>query len=369
LAFTALQAQTPEDTKRLSEGSTLSLQCSYTALSGYQQKKAWCRVRDEECELLVETTMVPLPLLRNEATKGDVAIVDNRSSQMVSITMTNLQAEDSGTYSCAYRSHSNQYIPLRTISLIVFKEIHKWENESLSVQCPYSTMDYSMDTKFWCQIEDQTWCNEVVRTKYYPTWRRNRQAAKDRTLIQDDTQNRTVTITIHNLQAQDSGVYWCAVYRNRFTPIMEFKLSVSNILTRTTLSGTTSTTQPTPSGNSPPPSSNVHTFTIFSGVLSILFILTFITLITLCIRKRKQLKRRGNRQEEDIYDKPDDTAQLDRTERTESLKDDSEDLQYVMLNHKSQLSPEAHLYCNVEPSQVHRKPKDENVEYAVVALK
>lgn len=53
----------------------------------------------------------------------------------------------------------------------------------------------------------------------------------------------------------------------------------------------------------------------------------------------------------------------------ESSKDDSNDLKYVTLNFKSQLSPEDALYCNVEPSQTHSKPEDENVEYAIISLK
>ncbi|KFQ13918.1 hypothetical protein N330_04027, partial [Leptosomus discolor] len=120
---------------------------------------------------------------------------------------------------------------------------------------------------------------------------------------------------------------------------------------------------------SPGCSSDVKTFILLSAFLSILFILALISSITLCVRQRKQLKRRGNTQAVDIYEKPEDIAQLDSTERMESPTDDSKDLKYVALNFKSQLSPEDPLYCNVEPSQVHRKPEDENVEYAIIALK
>ncbi|KFO05685.1 hypothetical protein N312_13384, partial [Balearica regulorum gibbericeps] len=116
-------------------------------------------------------------------------------------------------------------------------------------------------------------------------------------------------------------------------------------------------------------SSNVNTIILISGVLSILFILALISSVTLCVRRRKQLKRRGTRQEEDIYEKPEDIAQLDGTERIEGPNDDSKDLKYVTLNFKSRLSSEDPLYCNVEPSQAHRKAEDENVEYAVIALK
>ncbi|KFO84804.1 hypothetical protein N320_01439, partial [Buceros rhinoceros silvestris] len=108
---------------------------------------------------------------------------------------------------------------------------------------------------------------------------------------------------------------------------------------------------------------------ILSGVLSIIFILALISSIILYVRWRKQPKRRGNGQAEAIYEKPEDIAQPGSTERVGSPKDDSEDLKYATLNLKSQLSPEDTLYCNIEPGQARRKPKDEEVEYAVIALK
>ncbi|NXQ95180.1 TRML2 protein, partial [Sagittarius serpentarius] len=257
-----LQAQTPHAEERLSEGSSLSIQCPYTARANYWDQKAWCHMRGGQCEPLAETIYPTRYPHTNQATNGKVTIEDNPMHRTVSITMTNLQAEDSGTYFCVYHSGSNRYLPLKKISLNVFK-----------------------------------------------------------------------------------------------------------VLAGTTLSGTAGTSQATPSANTPAPSSNVNTFILLSGILSILFILALISAVTLCVRRHKQLKRKGNRQAEDIYDKPEDTAQLDSTERMESPKDDSKDLKYVTLNFKSRLSPEDPLYCNVEPSQAHRKPKDEDVEYASIALK
>ncbi|KAM6232480.1 polymeric immunoglobulin receptor-like [Spheniscus humboldti] len=474
LCFPGLQAQTPTAKERRLEGSTLYIWCPYTAQADSQQQKVWCRVREKRCEPLVETTESSQYAYRTHATNRKVTIEDDPKHRTVSITMTNLQVEDSGTYWCAFRSYGNRYLPLKTISLNVFKELHKQELDSLSVQCPYST-----GTKAWCRREGQMGCKVMVSTDYSSTWH-NSKAMVHRTLIQDDTQQRTVTITMQKLQVQDTGTYFCALYRNsHLTPIMEVRLSVSKrtqehtakesgnvsvrcpysapdyrtvskawckerdrkactilvntnlepsgylrtpqqgrvtiqddtqqgivtitmeklqaqdsgvywcalyehnhlfrmvevtlsiseVLAGTTLSGTADTRQTTPSGNTPAPSSNVNTFILLSGVLSILFILALISMITLCVRRCKQLKRRGTRQAENIYDKPEDIAQLDSTERMESPKDDSKDLKYVTLNFKSQLSPEDPLYCNVEPSQTHRKPKDENVEYAIIALK
>uniref|UniRef100_A0A8C3PSY5 Ig-like domain-containing protein n=1 Tax=Calidris pygmaea TaxID=425635 RepID=A0A8C3PSY5_9CHAR len=123
LPFAGLRAQAPVAEKRLLEGSSLYIHCPYTPQTGHQQKKAWCRMRGDKCEPLVETSGGPTTYPYTiEATKGKIKIVDHHYYETVSITMTNLQAEDSGTYSCAHRSNSNQYIPFRTISLIVSKE-------------------------------------------------------------------------------------------------------------------------------------------------------------------------------------------------------------------------------------------------------
>ncbi|XP_068275625.1 CMRF35-like molecule 1 [Nyctibius grandis] len=479
LCFPGLHAQTTSVMESRSEGSTLSLQCSYAALAVYQQQKAWCRVTDDgQCEPLVETTYPNQNQYTNRATKGYVTIEDDSTRQTVSITMTNLQAEDSDTYVCAYRSYTGGYLPLKTISLQVFKEVHKSELDSLSVQCKYRAWVHSTDIKTWCR-RDQTWCKIWVSTDGSST-SSNSKALKDRALIQDDTKKRTITITIQKLQAQDAGVYWCALFTYpQITQIMEVRLSVSKktqqytvkesgnvsvqcrysaqdygavskawckegarrcttlvttvkpseyrrtlqqgrvtiqddtqqgivtitmeklqardsgvywcalyedphlfrmvevtlkvaeISSERTLSGTAGTNQSTPSSNIPPPSfsSNINTSIILSVVLSILFILALISLITLCVRQRKQLKRKGTREAENIYEKPEDIAQLDTAERTESTTDDSKDLKYVTLNFKSRLSSEDPLYCNVEPSQTPRKPKDEDVEYAIIALK
>ncbi|XP_005142919.2 polymeric immunoglobulin receptor-like [Melopsittacus undulatus] len=476
LCFPGFQAQISSTEETRSEGSSLYIQCPYTTQTTHQQQKVWCRLRNRQCEPLVETKEYTHT---SWAAKGRVALKDNPTERTVSVTMTELQAEDSGTYFCAY--YSSGYYPLRMISLFVFKELHKWELDSVSVQCPPSTMSYSVGTKVWCRREDETLCSVMARTDY-PSTQLNSKALKDRTSIQDDTQKRTVTITMQKLQAEDSGMYWCALYRrSHFTWLMEVRLSVlkrtkqytakesgnvsvqcpysdpeyrtvskawckegarnsctvlvtttnleyqrtpqqgrvriqddteqgivtvtmerlqvqdagvywcalyedahlfrmlevtlnvSEVLAGTTLPGATGTSQTTPPANSPAPSSNRNTFILLSGVLSILFLLALIGLVTLYVRRCKQLKAtahsKENREEEDTYEKPGDTAQPDSHERLESPRDNSKDLKYVTLNFKSRLSPEDPLYCNVELSEAQRKPKDENVEYAIIAFK
>uniref|UniRef100_A0A8V5HD32 Uncharacterized protein n=1 Tax=Melopsittacus undulatus TaxID=13146 RepID=A0A8V5HD32_MELUD len=569
LCFPGFQAQISSTEETRSEGSSLYIQCPYTTQTTHQQQKVWCRLRNRQCEPLVETKEYTHT---SWAAKGRVALKDNPTERTVSVTMTELQAEDSGTYFCAY--YSSGYYPLRMISLFVFKELHKWELDSVSVQCPPSTMSYSVGTKVWCRREDETLCSVMARTDY-PSTQLNSKALKDRTSIQDDTQKRTVTITMQKLQAEDSGMYWCALYRrSHFTWLMEVRLSVlkseyllaarrgclqisapspalppqltafalslwqthwqlplhavysqqrlrggsqelplftrashrqiqplqkqllqlstglahgghcwrpvplpgialdlppqlpsllsnvsvqcpysdpeyrtvskawckegarnsctvlvtttnleyqrtpqqgrvriqddteqgivtvtmerlqvqdagvywcalyedahlfrmlevtlnvSEVLAGTTLPGATGTSQTTPPANSPAPS--LWAIPQPSPRLWKQRQCPGISWTSLLLKSLILAHSKENREEEDTYEKPGDTAQPDSHERLESPRDNSKDLKYVTLNFKSRLSPEDPLYCNVELSEAQRKPKDENVEYAIIAFK
>lgn len=130
------------------------------------------------------------------------------------------QLRPGGGCPCAHRSRGTDHTCCSA-------ELNKHELDRLSVRCPYSTLGYSTGTKAWCRKEGQSECTVVARTDY-PSTRRNSRALADRTLIQDNTWNRTVTITMEKLQARDSGVYWCATYRgSHLMEKMEVRLSVS----------------------------------------------------------------------------------------------------------------------------------------------
>ncbi|XP_068516539.1 polymeric immunoglobulin receptor-like [Anas acuta] len=238
LVFSGLQAQTIQKLSQR-EGSNLSVLCHYPAEDAYREMKSWCRWTDQRCQLQVATSGTRTHFYTYRARQGHFTIKDDPIHKNFSITMTDLQVEDSGTYYCAY---SQSYVLLKRISLNVFKEFHKLELDSLSVQCPYHTLGYRSERKAWCRGVGQTGrCDLVVSTD--TTYRRGISKGKEgRASIQDDTQNTTVTITMEKLQAQDSGVYWCALYTPNatinFTPIMEVRLSVAKRRVATTLSGT-----------------------------------------------------------------------------------------------------------------------------------
>lgn len=120
LIFTGLQAQTPVLVEKKPERSALYVQCPYTAQMNYQQPKTWYRLRDGVWEPLVQTTYSTQYTETNWDTEGKVRIDDNRRNKIMTITISNLQVEDSGTYSCGY-PYFRGYVLLKIISLTVFK--------------------------------------------------------------------------------------------------------------------------------------------------------------------------------------------------------------------------------------------------------
>uniref|UniRef100_A0A8B9TL59 Ig-like domain-containing protein n=1 Tax=Anas platyrhynchos TaxID=8839 RepID=A0A8B9TL59_ANAPL len=293
LCFPGLQAQTPGELSQR-EGSNLSVLCPHLAEDEYRELKSWCRWTVQGCQPEVEINGTRTYTYTERARQGHITIQGDPIHRNFSVTMTDLQVEDSGTYFCAYRKAWERFILLKRISLNVFKEFHKLELDSLSVQCPYRDQGYRSERKAWCRYAGQTGrCEHVVSTDTNYT-RDISKAQKGRALIQDDTQKRTVTITMEKLQAQDSGVYWCALYRLyptiRLTRIMEVRLSVAKRPAATTLTVTTGTSQNYPPGNSTQP--HLWSFTLqallgfFINKVLVILLLVFLQRRG-CCRKKK----------------------------------------------------------------------------------
>ncbi|XP_034624690.1 polymeric immunoglobulin receptor-like [Trachemys scripta elegans] len=104
------------------------------------------------------------------------------------------------------------------------------EGQSLVVECYYSTWYYSGSEKAWCQLRDEK-CSPIVNTSYTSSRRYQTRVTSGRAMIEDDTHNGIITITMEKLQVQDSGLYWCARYDppNTLFPLRTIKLDVFKV--------------------------------------------------------------------------------------------------------------------------------------------
>ncbi|NWS13870.1 TRML2 protein, partial [Pachyramphus minor] len=243
-----------------------------------------------------------------------------------------------------------------------YAEERQREGGTLHIQCPYTDNTYNHQWKIWCRLRDKICYEPFVNSQ-------GTSQTRDRVTIKDDHTAKTVSVTMTGLRAEDSGTYICAAsYSNGYFPLKTISLNVfkGECLYPHTKPGLgPSSTQPRSQAMS---LSNINIFIPLSVVLSILLILALLTSVTLCVRLHKLLERTGNGGAEDTYGNSEGTAQLGSTERRESSKDDSKGLKHINLDSQSQPSPGDPLYCNIEPSQAHRKPHGANVEYAVIAF-
>ncbi|NXX37050.1 CLM9 protein, partial [Nicator chloris] len=231
------------------------------------------------------------------------------------------------------------------------------EGDTLYLQCPYTAETEDRHTKYWCLLRDGG-CQPIV----YTYSERRQQSDDGRTKIRDVSANRTVSITMTDLQAEDSGTYFCAIYiaYNTYSPLRTISLEVFKALILAVFQGPSSTqlrSQATSLGS---------TFIVLSVVLLILLLLALLTSIALGVRHYRLLQRTGIREAEDTSGRPEGTAQPGSTGRRQSSQDDSKGPAYINLDVQPQPSPGDPLYCNVEPSQAHRSPR--HVEYAVIAF-
>lgn len=100
----------------------------------------------------------------------------------------------------------------------VYTKVHRFEGDTLSIQCNYKGHKNHIDDKVWCKIR---------RKKCGPGFTRPWVSGPSYSL-QDDVKAKVITVTMMTLRRQDSGRYWCM--RNSsgtLYPLTGFQLEVS----------------------------------------------------------------------------------------------------------------------------------------------
>ncbi|NXC91533.1 CLM7 protein, partial [Cercotrichas coryphoeus] len=224
------------------------------------------------------------------------------------------------------------------------------EGDTLYIQCPYALWGVEREIKYWCLLKDGRY--QSVLCTYSGSQNKDK-----RIQIKDNTTNKTVSITMTDLKAEDSGTYFCAYHNyqygiSTYIPIRMISLTVFK----------GEYLYPTQSQAF----SSESTFIIVTVVLLILLLLALITSTALGVRYYKLLARTGMWSWAVPAGPSPTAAQPGSPGSRESSQDDSKGSGYINLDVQSHPSPEDPLYCNVEPSQAPRNPPC--VEYAVIAF-
>ncbi|XP_052390220.1 polymeric immunoglobulin receptor isoform X40 [Carassius gibelio] len=181
-------------------GGTLIIPCHYD-LKYINHKKYWCfhaKSYYNYCSILAYA---------NE-TKARVSVIDHPDQSFFTVTMRNLQHEDTGGYWCVVEiggileiDESEQlYLTVQAAPdvSVVSSSVYGHEGGDISVQCFYSS-GYQNEVKQWCRYKDQS-CYTVGRTN----------TSQSSSVQISDDGRRSFTVLMTGLRLTDSGWYYCS---------------------------------------------------------------------------------------------------------------------------------------------------------------
>ncbi|XP_061086572.1 uncharacterized protein LOC133121425 [Conger conger] len=174
-------------------GRSVTIPCLYDR--EYESHvKYWCHGADwYVCETVVRTD--------SPKVTGETSITDDPTHHVFTVTMRKLQMKDSGHYWCAVEIQGARdkkaYLYLSVTAgppglWVEQQEVAGVEGGHVSVPCHYNE---PRSMKMWCRIGGS--CVEVNPGK------------SGRSEIKDDRSKKVFTVTVRELNMEDTGWYWC----------------------------------------------------------------------------------------------------------------------------------------------------------------
>ncbi|XP_073704634.1 polymeric immunoglobulin receptor-like [Garra rufa] len=182
-------------------GGSVIIPCHYDK-KYTEHKKYWCFDAGSAynyCSILAYA---------NE-TKGKVSVTDHPNQSFFTVTMRNLQHEDTGAYWCAVEIggiidvDTTEQLHLTVQSApdvsVVSSSVSGHEGGDIRLQCFYSS-GYKNKLKRWCRYKDQS-CYTVGRTD----------TSQNSSVEISEDGRRSFTVLMTGLRLTDSGWYFCSV--------------------------------------------------------------------------------------------------------------------------------------------------------------
>ncbi|KAK2900466.1 hypothetical protein Q8A67_008581 [Cirrhinus molitorella] len=197
-------------------GGSLIIPCHYER-KYTEHKKYWCfdaKAAYNYCSILAYA---------NE-TKGKVSVIDHPEQSFFTVTMRNLQYEDTGSYWCAVEIEGITWDVAEQLHLtvqsapdvsVVSSSVSGHEGGDVSVQCLYSS-EYQKKVKQWCRYKDKS-CYKVGRTN----------TSQNSSVQITDDGKRSFTVLMTGLRLTDSGWYFCSAGKQEAL----VELNVTGVLT------------------------------------------------------------------------------------------------------------------------------------------
>ncbi|XP_076142460.1 uncharacterized protein LOC143124657 [Alosa pseudoharengus] len=185
------------------EGGELRVRCPYERIYEWNGKYL-NRVRSPHHNK--SKTLIQTNLSQTQATKGRLSLYDDTTARVFTVTITGLNAEDSGKYECVVKRYT--YDDIRNELQVLVKQLENiigYEGKSVSITCKYHRKETRTDEnrKYFCKGPSPSEClNTGVKVQTDMT-------VEDRFSLRDEPTSGVFTVTITDLRAEDAGIYWC----------------------------------------------------------------------------------------------------------------------------------------------------------------
>ncbi|XP_065132744.1 uncharacterized protein [Paramisgurnus dabryanus] len=182
-------------------GGSVTIPCHYE--SKYtQHKKYWCfdtRSSYDYCSYLAYS---------NDTVSKDVSVIDHPEQSLFTVTMRDLENQNTGEYWCAVKIKEVTYDVAERVYLqiqsapdvyVMSSSVTVDEGGNISLQCLY-TSTYKNKYKQWCRYKDKR-CYRVERSE----------TSQNASVEISDDGRGSLTVVMSGLMKSDSGWYYCSV--------------------------------------------------------------------------------------------------------------------------------------------------------------
>ncbi|KAL4593719.1 polymeric immunoglobulin receptor-like [Arapaima gigas] len=183
-------------------GGSVTIPCQYDQKYKYNVKY-WCKGE-------TPSSCSPVVCSDSPQSEGEVSITDVPDQLLFTVTMRNLQQNDSGWYWCGVKNDDAEdeyaYLYLTVTTGVMGVMTENWVSAetggSVNISCRYEHK-YKDHVKYWCRGFTWSPCSPVVRS--------DSPHSEGEVSITDVPHQLLFTVTMRNLQQNDSGWYWCGV--------------------------------------------------------------------------------------------------------------------------------------------------------------
>ncbi|NXL79505.1 PIGR protein, partial [Leptocoma aspasia] len=184
--------------------STWTVSCSFGEDTA-AMRRYLCKKEKEGCWNIVDSHQEIDPDF-----KGRVLLTFEKSSGSFSVTMTQMDWEDTGLYYCGAGEYGKEG-KSKELDVFVYEDknfpqlktsVTGKSGSSATFECLYDPLKKS-STRIWCKWRLQG-CDKIIDNTGYVKYN-----YEGRVAMFENPENKTVTVVLNQLQAKDEGFYWC----------------------------------------------------------------------------------------------------------------------------------------------------------------